>query len=254
MKSFKVILKNFGKVLSKRSPELAIGFGIAGFITATVLAVEATPKAQKKIAKAKEEKGADLTKTETVKAAWKCYIPSAVSIVVSSGLIITANSIHNRRNSALAAAYSISSSTLKTYQDKVIETVGKKKEQDIRDSICEDKIKANPVDKNDIIYTGKGETLCYDAISGRYFRSDIEYLRKVENILNKRLLNEDYISLNDLYWEINLPAIGLGDCMGWNMKDGYIEMSFSSHLANDKDPCLVLDYLVAPRYDYTSCW
>lgn len=254
MGKFGTIFKSVGKFMSKRSPEIAIGIAIAGYISAAVLAAKSTPKVQIKIKEAEEKKGDKLTKKETFKVAWKSYIPSAVSIAVSTGLVITANSIHHKRNSALAAAYSLSSSTLNAYKEKVAETIGKRKEEDIRNSIVADKLKENPVDKEHIIYTGKGETLCYDAISGRYFKSDIEYLRRVENRLNRRLLNEDYISLNDLYWEIELPAIGLGDNLGWNLKDGYIEMHFSSQLVNDKDPCLVLDFMVAPRYDYASSW
>ena len=47
------LIKNAKLFLSKRSPEILVGIGIAGMITAAVLAVRATPKALKLIKKEK---------------------------------------------------------------------------------------------------------------------------------------------------------------------------------------------------------
>ena len=65
--NFSKIAKDAKRVLSKHSPEILTGIGLAGMITSTVLAVKATPKALKRIEEAKEEKGEELTKVETVK-------------------------------------------------------------------------------------------------------------------------------------------------------------------------------------------
>ena len=61
-----------------------------------------------------------------------------------------------------------------------------------------------------------------------------------------------YVSLNDFYYEIGLPSIKLGDDIGWNIDNGYIDLHFSSQLAEDGRPCLVIDYLYGPRYDYRN--
>ena len=58
--------------------------------------------------------------------------------------------------------------------------------------------------------------------------------------------------LNDFYYEIGLDNIKLGDELGWNIDDGYIDLSFSSQLASDGTPCLVIDYKIAPRYDFRN--
>ena len=96
----------------------------------------------------------------------------------------------------------------------------------------------------------KGNTLCYDSISGRYFKSDIEKIKKAENELNKKMLNEMYLSLNEFYDELGLRPTSLGNELGWNIDDGLIDIHFSSQLSEDDQPCLVLDYCVAPRYGY----
>ena len=88
--------------------------------------------------------------------------------------------------------------------------------------------------------------------SGRYFKSDIEKIKKAECELNRQMLDDMYVSLNDFYYEIGLDSVKLGDELGWNVDSGYIDLSFSSQLASDGTPCLVIDYSVAPRYDYRN--
>ena len=245
------IAKGVRTAMKKHSPEILTGIGIAGMITTTVMAVRATPKALVLIENKKIENDTDkLTPVETIKATWKCYIPAAITGGLSIVCLIGASSVNARRNAALATAYTLSESALKEYQEKVIETIGKKKEQSVRDAIAKDRIDKNPVSSREVIITEKGNTLCYDSISGRYFKSDIDKLKKVENELNRRMRDEMYISLNEFYYEIGLKPTSIGDDIGWNIDRGYIELNFSSQLTDDGNPCLVIDYQVTPRYDY----
>ncbi|GHV47389.1 hypothetical protein FACS189499_04830 [Clostridia bacterium] len=255
------IVKNASEALKKHSPEILTGIGIAGMIGATIMAVRATPKALRLIERAEVEKslalgqgseGLDggLAPIEIVKTTWTCYIPAAVTSVVSVVCLIGASSVNHRRNAALATAYTLSESALKSYKGKVVETIGEKKEQSIRDAVVKDEIDKNPVTNREVILTEKGSTLCYDPVSGRYFKSDIEKIRKSENDLNRQMRDELYISLNDFYYEIGLPEIQIGNDIGWHIDNGYIDIAFGSQLASDGTPCIVLCYHVAPRYNY----
>ena len=92
--------------LSRHSPAILMGIGIAGMVTTTVVAVKATPKALRLIEEKKQELDVEsLTPVETVKAAWKCYIPAAVTGAVSIACLIGSNSVNTKRNAALATAY-----------------------------------------------------------------------------------------------------------------------------------------------------
>lgn len=247
------ISKSIRTSLRKHSPEILTGIGIAGMITTVVLAVRSTPKALILIEEKKNETEKDKLKSiETIKTTWICYVPSAVTCLVSILCLIGASSVNARRNAALATAYALSESAIKEYRDKVIETIGEKKEQSVRDAIAKDKIDRNPVSNNEIIVTEKGNTRCYDVISGRYFTSDIDKLKKVVNELNRRMLDETYISLNDFYYEVGLRNTSIGDDIGWNINDGFIDLYFSSQLDEENIPCVVLNYQVAPRYDYQN--
>lgn len=240
-------------LLKKNAPEILTGLGITGMITTTVLAVKATPKAlmlieEKKLDLDKEE----LTPVEVVRTVWPCYISPLILGCMSIGFLVGANSVHTRRNAAIATAYALSETALKDYRDKVVETLGEKKDRTVRDAIAKDKIEQNPVSKNEIIITDKGDTLCYEPLSGRYFKSDIDKIKKAINEINRRLLFDNYISLNDFYDAIGLSETKMGDDLGWNVQQSLLEVDFSSQLADDGTPCLVIDFEKAPTYDYNK--
>lgn len=255
--SVATLFKNVRTTLSKHSPELLTGIGIAGMITTTALAVRATPKALTLIENKKQELELDpsdkLTPVETVKATWKCYIPAAITGVTSVACLIGASSVNARRNAALATAYNLSATALAEYKDKVVETIGEKKEQIIRDKVAEERIKKEPVNNSAIIVSGNGNTRCFDTITKRRFTSDIEQIKKIVNELNRRMLSgEDYISLNEFYYELGLDGCNVGEDLGWNVTRGLIELDFSAQLDTDGVPCIVIDYMVAPKRGYNS--
>lgn len=246
------ITKDIRKFASKRSPEILTGIGIAGMISTTILAVRATPKALELIEEQKEEESVDeLSSFEVVKVAWKPYIPAMVTCVVSTACLIGASSVNTKRNAALATAYKLSETALTEYREKVIETIGEKKDRIVRDKVAEERVKKNPVSKNEVIVTGNGKTLCFDPISGRYFMCSIETIKKAENMLNKQMLHDisGYVSLNELYDELGLDHTSVGNDLGWNTNQ-LIDIDFSSQLNDNGEPSVVLDYLVAPKYDY----
>lgn len=251
--------KGIQKVVTKKSPEILTGIGIAGMITTTVLAVKATPKALELIEIEKESKKTypddkpGLNVIETVKVAWKPYIPAAVTGVASVACLIGASSVSARRNAALATAYQLSTTALNEYKEKVVETLGEKKEKVIREKIAQDKVEQHPVSKSEVIVTGRGDVLFLEPVSMRYFTSDIETVRRIINDLNYRLTAgmEEYISLSEFYDEIGLAHTSTSDDIGWNLyRDGQLGMDFHPTVAEDGKPCLMLDYRVSPRYNY----
>ena len=154
-----------------------------------------------------EEGGIDnLSKRDIVKTTWKCYIPAAIVGTVTVGCIIGSNTISNRRNAALSALYTLSETAFREYQSKVVEEIGKTKETKIRDEVVADKIKNNPPSSTNVLLTGKGEVLCYDNFTGRYFKSDIDKIRQAENEIDRRLRDEMWIDVNELYYELGIDS------------------------------------------------
>lgn len=244
--------------LAKHSPEILIGMGIAGMVTTTVLAVKATPKALLLIEEKKAELEVEkLTPVETVKTTWKCYVPALCTGVASAACIIGSNSVNAKRNAALATAYKLSETAFSEYRDKALEVVGEKKEKTIRDKVSEEQVKNNPVNKTDIIVTGKGKTLFFDPLSSRYFYSDLESIKRAINNLNKEMICDPFdtgVTVNDFYTEIGLPRTGTGDSLGWKISK-LIDIYPSAQMADEDsehegEPCIVLNFVNPPMYDF----
>lgn len=268
--------KSLGGMISRNSSTILTGVAVTGLVSTTILGITATPKAMAVIddylwKKYEEEDpkgdltfaewlGVDekgyswkarvgyLTKKETVKLTWKLYLPTLAVGLTTVGCIIGANHISLRRNAALVSLYGLTEAAFKEYRSKVVETIGKSKELKVRDEIAADQVKRNPPGKNEIIFTGKGEVLCLDSLSGRYFKSDIDKIKKAVNTLNYNLRSEMFLSLNEFYDAIGLSGTSLGDQMGWDIDSGEITIDFSAQLTEGNEPCLVLNYAVEPRF------
>lgn len=260
-------LKEFANIgmafASEHRTSLMVGGGIAGFVIAGITAVRVTPKAsmlleERKCKKHDEylqdnEKNPALTIKDYIQVTWKYYLTPIALAGVSAGMIIFAHNVDKKQNAALAAAYALSESRLKEYSEKVIETVGEKKEKEVRNAIDKDRVEKNPAKDNEIISTGDGDTLCMDAWSGRYFYSDIEILRREAVELSRALVNGEDVSLNDFYDGIHLDGTKIGEIFGW-VADGQstIELNYSSQLDYKKRPVLVIDFRVDPTYKYNE--
>ena len=250
------IFNTVKKAVEKKSPEILIAFGIAGMITTTVLAVKATPKAMEKIKEAEKNKKEKfdrdhgyseldtmfkLTKPEVVKATWKCYIPAAI-----------ANTVHSKRNAAIATAYKLSEKALTEYKEATIEEVGEEKAKAIKDRVAQKQLDNNPVNDSQVIITGNGKQLCYDGVSGRYFESSIQEIETAVNKINRSLNYDMYVSLSEFYDELDLEHTDISDELGWNLDDGLVEISYGTMIAKDNRPCITLEYHVAPKYDFSK--
>lgn len=250
------MLKTVKKATKKHAPKvlLALGIGLGGY--AAYRAVKATPEALDILDEElnKRRPGSAVIPIQKipeqfklkdkVALTWRCYVPAVAAGAASVGCLVGAGIIDNKRISALTAAVSMSETALRDYMNAAAKTVGEKKEREIHDALAKDKLERSSFQEKRVIPTGNGETLCYDALSDRYFRSSVEAIRRAMNDVNKRIINgEDSATLNDLYFAMGLDTIGLGDNIGWNVERNVIDLNFSSQLVpSTGEPCLVVDH------------
>ena len=248
-------LKSVVKFTVKNSPVILTGLGVLMGWTAVGFAIDATPKAKAIEEDLKEEylqkyvddevDTKDVPPLEMIKAVGPVYIPTGIALLIMTGCMVGATSIGSKRNVVLASLYSASEVALKEYQSKVIEKIGEKKEIEVRDSIAKDRMDRNPISQNQIILTGNGNHLCMDSMTGQYFRTDIEKVRRTQNDVNHRLMSEMWISLNELLIDLGIEPTALGHDIGWDV-DHQLEFFFSSQINKNGEPCLVLEYLTPP--------
>lgn len=249
-------VKNAVVSFTKRnSSNILVGLGVGGYLTAIVMGCKATPAAEERLKLAKQKKQQELTVVEKTKAVAPVYWPTAAIAAASTACIVGSKIIDYRKHAALVAAYELCQENLKDVQKSIVETVGEKKAKAIKDNVAKNKVIENPPKDDNIIFTGYGDSLCYDSVSGRYFKTNYEKIYQAELSINKRLLSENYILLNEFYDLIGLPDIEIGSRLGFN---GYMfgegmEISYSSQLTENKIPCMVINYDIVPvefEFDY----
>lgn len=229
-------MKNIEKILRKNAPDLLLTVGICSLLGSTIMAVKFTPKANR-ILKEKENS----TKIEKFKAVAPCYVPSALLACAGTASIICSRNITKNRFTAMATAYTVTSSTLRSFKKNLEEVVEPEKVKIIKSKVAKDNLEeaANDIPSNN---NEEKKPLFFDSVSGRYFRSTINEIDKAVNELNKQMMNEMYIRLNDFYNEIGLERIKIGEDLGWNIDKGLIEVRYDTTIADNDEPCIVLDY------------
>lgn len=227
--------------VSKNSPTILAGLAIAGVVATAVVAVKATLKSKEVIEDHEEQLDIleekfeddpsieDATKREmirqvyinTAKRLLPIYAPVAITGIMAIACIFGCNSVHTRRQAALAAAYNISESTLRNYEAKARELVGSKKAEQIKDEANVEKIKSIVNGSPAVIETGKGSELFIDNQTGQLFRSNMEYVRHCVTDIDNRLTDmggDTFIPLNDLLMAWGCHACELGRDLGFNVE------------------------------------
>jgi ribosomal protein L9 len=242
-------------MMAKKAPELLTGFGIAGMITAAVLAVRATPRAMKLLEdKKKQEKQEKLSIIQTVQTAGAGYVPAVVTGAVSIGCLIGANTVNGKRNAALAALYQLSESSARIYRDKVIETIGERKEAQVRDEVAKEQVARANINPQTVVVVNKGNTLIYDSVSNRAFYSNWEAVMKAMNKFNYRLASEIYMSENDFLELLGVATWEHGDNIGWVAEKPMDIVDPPSTASIEGMPALVIAHYIPPDHRFKDPW
>lgn len=234
--------------VSKHEPEILMSMGIGGMIFSLAWGIKASFKAARAIDKYKKTYGKDkLTAKETIKLTWKLYLPTVLSVAASVPCVIMSNKVSNKRYAAIATAYTISEAALQEYKDKTKEIIGEKKTKQIEESISDDRVTKTYSGGNQVILTGNGDSLFYEPLSGRYFKSNWNDILKAANELNSEAITNmsGQTTLNDWFQKIGLETTEIGETLGWNLMNNssnLIDISISSHITKDNVPCGAIYY------------
>jgi hypothetical protein len=255
---FRSFLEGSSKIVADNSPAILSAIAVTGTLTTAYLSGRAAFKAAQIIEDETRNRDVDFEQDykpmelrEQVQLTWKLYIPAASTVVMTVACIVAANRIGTRRAAALAAAYKFSERATAEYKAKVVEKFGEKKEQAARDELAQERIDKNPPKNGEVLYTGRGEVLCHEAFTGRYFLSDMQTLRKAQNDTNIVVIRDGYASLSVFYDLVGLAPTTHSDEVGWNT-DRILDLKFSTCLAPDDTACISVDYAVVPTREYAN--
>ena len=239
--------------LRKHSSTILTVVGAAGVVATTVFAVKATPKAMTLIEEAECEKGEKLTVVETVKVAWKPYIPAAITGVSTIACIFGANYLNTRKQASLMSAYALLDSAYKEYRNKTNELYGEDADINVKKEIVKTKF-YNSKDDFDL---EEDEELFFDYEGCRWFRSTVEKVHEAEYKFNQNLTMSGFACINEFYDILGIERTDAGYQLGWSTitnDDIYGLSSFKVELEKTEMDggmeCYIMTYPCPPTFDY----
>lgn len=268
------LFKQAGKSVAENSPAILTAIGVTGTITTAYLAAKAAFQSVDVLREAEEAKKEEhfsdvsdpetgepveqefegLTTQEKIEAVWELYAPAAVSCALTVTAIICSNRISDRRTAAMASAYSVVKESYAEYRAKNTEKIGKKKEQEIRDEIAQDRINRMPVSKSTLLVTKRGgETLIKDAWSGRFFNSSRTLVDKAVNEFNSQVNKDGYASLSEFWGLLDIPPTSESDYIGWT-SNKLLEIDWSGVIDEDDEPALCFTFKTLPDARFASAY
>lgn len=236
--------------LQRNSPTIVSCIGAVGVVATTIAAVKATPKALSLIENEKayinkqlEEGGWQtrvdkLTTAETIKATWKCYIPTAIIGLSTITCIFGANTLNKRQQAAITSAYMLLDNTYKQYKEKVSKLLGDNADTMVKKSIIEDQY-------SEI-------TLFYEYHYGEFFERRKADVLNAEYQLNLKFASQGYACLNDFFELLGLPITQEGEVIGWSSQEGYSAIDFEHQLLelDDGMECTIINLPISPSICY----
>lgn len=254
--------KNFKETVKDNAPTIfsvlsGISFGAAQYFT-----FKYTPKALEAIEEHKKELGVDkLSIKDTVKATWRCFIPTALADAAGVTFLTMSIKKNAEKSAAFSAAVSVAQNAArnikevydqkqeenKEYREAVESVIPAKKKEEINEAVDKARLASHPYDGSLVLTDG--DQLCFDSLSGRYFASTITKIDKAINQINHDLnttpFDHMFISVNEYYSALDNPQLTnteSGDILGWYSDRGLVKPTYSSRIREDGAPCIVVSF------------
>ncbi|QAY17166.1 hypothetical protein SEA_MADAMATO_48 [Streptomyces phage Madamato] len=263
--NFGALFQRAGKVAAENSPAILTAIGVTGTLTTAYLAARGAFKAaeilreeEAVLEKAHQEdpsvERGELDFRSMFELTFQVYIPAATCAALTVTAIVCANRVSERKAAAIASAYMYAEKNFKEYREKTLQKAGKKKEQEIRDEIVQDRITANPPGQTVLTLASQdGSQLCWDKWTDRYFVSDMESIRKAVNDFNQELINSTYLSLSEFYHLVGLRPTAESDNVGWDT-DKLLEVDYSAALTDKGVAVIAIDFRNRPSSRIASLY
>lgn len=160
----------------------------------------------------------------------KLYAPAVIVGALSLTAIVSSNKILRKRNVALVAAYKALDKGFKEYRGRVVDRFGKTVEREILHNIKPKEIEETIVDENGNETTVTKTVNAVDPTSyspyARFFdeacagwekdaEANLFFLTAQQSFANKKLKEQGYLFLNDVYEMLGIPLTEAGCMVGW---------------------------------------
>lgn len=235
-------LSRTGLKVSKYSPQILTAVGIAGLVTAGILAAKNTLKLEETLDTARNrldivKQSPEATQQDVNKAyirnsfdlAKLYWVPVTIAVGGTVSILVGHNILH-KRNLALVVAYKGLEQAFNDYRKRVIEEYGEEADEKfrygLRDIVTVDengkKVKSQELELSDYIMSFGPENDNW----GRH-EHNLFYVERAQSHFNDMLQAKGHVFLQDVTRNLGLPDTKVGAVTGWvynqNTGDDYID-------------------------------
>ena len=251
--------------LQKYSPQILTAVGIAGLVTAGVLAAKNTLKLESTLDTARErledvkseeehtQKDVNRAVAKNVVDLGKLYWVPVTLATGSVVAILVGHNILHKRNLALVAAYKGLEQAFSEYRKRVIEEYGEEKDEKfrygVRDVVTVDeetgkktKSQEITVPNSDYIFSFGPEN---DNWNGKH-EHNLFFVTRFQNIFNDKLQAHGHVFLNEVLDALGIERTKAGAVTGWVWKAGSGDdfIDFGIRDWQDSNGYILLDFNV----------
>ena len=242
------ILKKAGaKLYKNRSLLLACG-SLVGLYASVVFTARAQKKADEILYERNEacnspndEEIMVPGKKEVFDLTWQCYIPPAISVAATTGCIIAGLYLDRKEIAALTGSVALLTANRNKIEEAIKEKYGEEGLEAIKSKLACSGDNQVEVLKVVAEETGKGDLLCYEGYSGRWFRSNEKAVEEAEKEFSRRFKDGEYLCLNDFYDILGIEESHFGFQYGWIPGEDYYDTEDGIEFTNSLIPASKTD-------------
>ena len=276
----------------KNSPEILMYAGVVGVVGAGVLACRATLKINTILEESKktietihtsvEDESLEYTQEDSKKDLFivytnmgldiaKIYAPSIILGGISIAAMIQSHNILNKRNAALAAAFTTVSESFKKYRKEVVNRYGERADFEMKNGIRQEKVEVEETDENgktkkkkitiDVAGTPSDYARFFDENCNGWDKNpeySLMFLKSQQQYANDKLQAQGFLFLNDVYEMLGIPASKEGQIVGWIFKpdnqegDNYVDFGiYDTHVEGFRNE-ITNDTISEERIDFVN--
>jgi hypothetical protein len=245
-----LLLTNSKKAVARNAPEILTAVGVSGVVATAYLSARGALKAQDRLRKDEnanplfDETDLRERKIRRFKIVAACYGPAVLSGSVAIVAIVGASRTNASRTAAAVAVASMTEKAFAEYREAIIEEIGETKEEKIRTELAQKRVNETPLPPTVLVGGNANGVLCRDHLSGRYFRSNMEAIRRAENKINHKIVHELYVTVDEYYDLIGLDHTGISGHIGWD-SDRLLEFYITAVMGpveHGEEPCLEVEF------------
>lgn len=276
----------------KNSPQILMYAGAVGVVVSGVLACKSTLKLtsvleesrislnkitevenDETIEYTKEDAGKDKTivYASTALDIAKLYAPSVILGGLSIAAMIQSHNILNRRNVALAAAFTTVSESFSKYRKAVVDKYGERTDFELKHGIRSEKIEVEETDENgktkkkkitvDVMDAPSEYARFYDESCTGWSKEpeyNLMFLKAQQQYANDKLIAKGHLFLNEVYEMLGILPSKEGQIVGWiynlenPMGDNYVDFGIYDVMVNGYRNEMTNDTISEERREFVN--